>query len=343
MIKQVTEKLINRQPISYEEARQVMDEIMSGTATQVQTAAYLAALTTVGETIEAITGSAEEMRSYATQVDHGLDDVFEIVGTGGDGAKSFNISTTAAIIIAAAGVKVAKHGNRAASSNCGAADCLEALGVNIDLTPEKCVSLLKTTGICFMFAQKYHTSMKYVAPVRREMGVRTIFNILGPLTNPASATIQLLGVYSEHLVEPLARVLSNLGVRRGLVIYGQDRLDEISLSAPTTVCEFEDGVFRSYVIRPEDFGFAACQRSELVGGTPAENAEITRRILDGERGPKRDVVLLNAGAGLYISGKAESIADGILIAAKLIDNGEAKAKLEEFIAASNRGEDECNA
>lgn len=339
MIKEATEKLINKELISYEEAKLVMDEIMSGRATQVQTAAYLTALATAGETIDQITGSAEEMRAHAMQVSHDLDDVFEIVGTGGDGAKSFNISTTASIIIASAGVRVAKHGNRAASSNSGSADCLEALGVNIDLSPEKCVELLKTTGICFMFAQKFHTSMKYVAPVRRELGVRTIFNILGPLTNPALASIQLLGVYSEHLVEPLAHVLSNLGVRRGLVVYGQDKLDEISMSAPTTVCEFENNTFKNYTICPEDFGFKSCVKSELVGGSPAENAAITKNILNGEPGSKREAVLMNVGAGLYITGKADSIKDGITLAAELIDSGKAKAKLEEFIISSqNRSE-----
>lgn len=338
MIKEATATLIDGQAISYGEAKQVMNEIMGGNTTQVQTAAYLAALSAVGETIEEITGSAEEMRAYAAQVEHGLPEVFEIVGTGGDGAKSFNISTTASIIVASAGVKVAKHGNRAASSRSGAADCLEALGVNIDLTPEKCVELLKTVGICFMFAQKYHTSMKYVAPVRRELGVRTIFNILGPLTNPASASLQLLGVYSEQLVEPLAHVLANLGVKRGLVVYGQDKLDEISLSSPTTVCEFGGGEFKTYTIHPEDFGFAVCDKSELVGGTPAENAEITRSILEGEPGPKREAVLLNAGAGLYIAGKAAGIKEGVTLAATLIDSGRAKAKLEEFIAASQNAQ-----
>lgn len=334
MIKEATQKLIDKQPVSYEEAKLVMNEIMSGHSTQIQTAAYLAALAATGETIDQIVGSAQEMRAHATQVQHGLTDVFEIVGTGGDGSKSFNLSTTASIVIAAAGVRVAKHGNRAASSNSGSADCLEALGVNIDLTAEKCAELLKTTGICFMFAQKFHTSMKYVAPVRREMGVRTIFNILGPLTNPASADIQLLGVYSEHLVQPLAQVLSHLGVRRGLVVYGQDKLDEISLSAPTTICEFENGKFENYTICPEDFRLQSCDKSELVGGSPAENAAITRSILEGELGPKRNAVLINAGAGLYLAGKAATIQGGIDLAANLIDSKKAKAKLEEFIVAS---------
>lgn len=335
MIREATIKLIDRTDLSREEAGAVMDEIMSGQSTQVQTAAYLAALSVKGETIEEVTGSALRMRSHALPLEHGLEDVFEIVGTGGDKAGSFNISTTASIVIASAGVKVAKHGNRAASSRSGAADCLEALGVNIELPPEQSAALLEEIGICFLFAQKYHTSMKFVAPVRRELGIRTIFNILGPLTNPARATRQLLGVYSEALVEPLARVLSKLGVKRGMVVYGQDRLDEISSSAPTTVCFFEDGAFSSCEIKPEDFGIQSSDKSELMGGEPSENAQITRRILDGERGAKRDAVLLNAGAGLYVAGKAESISDGVSLAASLIDSGKAKEKLEQFISRSN--------
>lgn len=338
MIKTATEKLINSQDITYEEAKDVMDEIMSGNASQIQTAAYLTALAANGETVDEITGSAMEMRAHALQVNHEMDDIFEIVGTGGDGAKSFNISTTASIIIASAGVKVAKHGNRAASSNSGAADCLESLGVNINLTPEKCIELLEKINICFMFAQKYHTSMKYVAPVRKELGVRTIFNILGPLTNPACASVQLLGVYSEKLVTPLAQVLFNLGVKKGMVVYGCDKLDEISISSPTIVCEFSNNGFKNYVITPEDFGFKACDKSELVGGTPAENAQITLDILNGVKGPKRDAVLMNAGAGLYITGKADTIADGIKLAAELIDSGKAAEKLNEFIEASNEVE-----
>jgi anthranilate phosphoribosyltransferase len=339
MIQQATLKLIDKHCLTYQEARDVMHEIMSGEASQVQTAAYLAALSAArAETIEVITGSAAEMRKHGLQVNHGLSDVFEIVGTGGDGAKSFNISTTASLVIAASGVKVAKHGNRAASSKSGAADCLEALGVNINLTPEQCTSLLESTGICFLFAQKYHTSMKYVAPVRKELGIRTIFNILGPLTNPAAATMQLLGVYTEELVEPLAHVLANLGVKRGMVVYGQDQLDEISLSSPTTVCQWTDQLFETYVITPEEFGFQTCRKDDLVGGTPVENAAITREILEGKLGPKRDAVLLNAGAGLYIANKADSLMDGIRLATELIDSGKANAKLMEFIEQSNKQE-----
>jgi anthranilate phosphoribosyltransferase len=336
MIKEATAKLINHKMITYEEAKEVMNEIMSGKASPVQTAAYLTTLATAGESIDVITASAEEMRAHAKKVDHGYEDIFEIVGTGGDNAKSFNISTTASIVIAAAGIKVAKHGNRAASSNSGSADCLEALGFKIDLSPEECVMQLRETGFCFMFAQKFHTSMKYVAPVRKELGLRTIFNILGPLTNPAAAKIQLLGVYSEHLVEPLAHVLSNLGIHRGLVVYGQDQLDEISLSAPTTICEFNNETFQNYMIRPEDFGLKTCDKAELVGGSPAENAKITKDILQGVKGPKRDAVLMNAGAGLYLTGKAESIMEGITLAAQLIDSGKAKEKLNEIIDFSQK-------
>lgn len=337
MIKEATAKVIDNQNLTYDEAIAVMDEIMSGGTSPVQTAAFLAALSTKGETIDEITACAAGMRAHATKGPRDTD-LLEIVGTGGDGAKSFNISTTSAIVAASGGVKVAKHGNRAASSQSGAADCLEALGVKISLTPEECARLLDKVGICFFFAQSYHTSMKYVGPVRKELGVRTIFNILGPLTNPAAANLQVLGVYAEALVEPMARVLSNLGVDRGMVVYGQDKLDEISMSAPTTVCEFGGGAFKTYILNPADFGFGICEKSALTGGTPAENAQITRDILDGAKGPKREAVLLNAGAGLYVARKAETLADGVSLAAELINSGKAKAKLAEFIAASNGGD-----
>ena len=337
MIKEAIVKIVNKGDLTYDEAYAVMNEVMSGQTTATQNAAFLAALSTKSaraETTDEIAGCAAAMRDHATKVDTGMD-VFEIVGTGGDNAHSFNISTTAALICAAGGVKVAKHGNRAASSLCGTADCLEALGVNIQQSPARCVELLNEAGMCFFFAQKYHTSMKYVGPIRKELGFRTVFNILGPLTNPGSPTTQLLGVYDDYLVEPLAQVLMKLGVRRGMVVYGQDKLDEISLSAPTTVCEFQDGWMKNYVITPEQFGIARCKKEDLVGGTPEENAEITRRILAGEKGPKRDTVLLNAGAALYIGGKAAAFADGIVLAAELIDSGRAAAVLEKFIAVSN--------
>ena len=338
MIKEAIVKIVNKGDLSYEEAYAVMNEIMSGETTATQNAAFLAALSTKSaraETTDEIAGCAAAMRDHATRVDTGMD-VLEIVGTGGDNAGSFNISTTSALVVAAAGIKVAKHGNRAASSHSGTADCLEALGVNIQQDPDKCVELLKEVGFCFFFAQKYHLSMKYVGAIRRELGFRTVFNILGPLTNPASPKMQLLGVYDEYLVEPLAQVLMDLGVERGMVVYGRDKLDEISLSAPTRVCEFQNGWFKSYVIQPEDFGFQRCEKSELVGGTPEENAAITRSILAGERGPKRDAVLLNAGAALYIGGKAASLAEGVKLAGELIDSGAAAETLERTIEVSNR-------
>jgi anthranilate phosphoribosyltransferase len=304
----------------------------------VQTAAFLAALAAKGETVEEITACAAGMRAHATPVRHNLE-LMEIVGTGGDGAHTFNISTTAALVIAASGIRVAKHGNRAASSRSGSADCLEALGVNIRLSPERCVALLNDIGICFFFAQQYHASMRHVAPVRRELGVRTVFNLLGPLTNPAAARTQVMGVYAEALVEPLAHVLCNLGVTRGMVVYGQDKLDELSLSAPTTVCEFQDGGFRTCVGCPEDVGLARCDKNDLTGGTPEENAAFTRAILAGEKGPKRDAVLLNAGAGLYAGGKAATLSEGVRLAARLIDGGDALRKLSQFVEASNRTEE----
>ncbi len=338
MIKEAIVKIVNKEDLGYEEAYTVMNEIMSGETTPTQNAAFLAALSTKSaraETTDEIAGCAAAMRDHATRVDTGME-VLEIVGTGGDNAGSFNISTTTALVTAAGGVKVAKHGNRAASSLCGTADCLEALGVNIDQSPEKCIELLKEAGFCFFFAQKYHTSMKYVGAIRKELGFRTVFNILGPLTNPAAPSMQLLGVYDEYLVEPLAQVLVNLGVKRGMVVYGTDKLDEISLSSPTKICEIRDGWFKSFTITPEDFGFATCGKEDLKGGTPAENAQITLGILKGEKGHKRNAVLLNAGAALYIGGKAESMAEGIKLAAELIDSGKALETLEKVKEISNR-------
>ena len=340
MIKEAIVKIVNKEDLTYDEAYTVMNEIMSGDTTPTQNAAFLAALSTKSakaETTDEIAGCAAAMRDHATRVDTGMD-VFEIVGTGGDNAHSFNISTTAALVAAAGGVKVAKHGNRAASSSSGTADCLEALGVNIEQGPEKCKELLKEAGMCFFFAQKYHTSMKYVGAIRRELGFRTVFNILGPLTNPSSPKMQLLGVYDEYLVEPLAQVLASLGVRRGMVVYGQDKLDEISLSAPTRVCEIKDGWIKSYVIKPEDFGFERCTKDDLKGGTPQENAQITRDILGGAKGHKRNAVLMNAGAALYIGGKADSIQEGIGLAAALIDEGKAADVLRKLIDISNKKE-----
>ncbi len=337
MIKEAIVKIVSKEDLTYNEAYEVMNEIMSGETTPTQNAAFLASLSTKSakaETTNEIAGCAAAMRDHATKVDTNMD-VFEIVGTGGDNAHSFNISTTSAIIAASGGMKVAKHGNRAASSSSGTADCLEALGVNINQSPEKCVELLDKVGMCFFFAQQYHSSMKYVGPIRRELGFRTVFNILGPLTNPASPSMQLLGVYDEYLVEPLARVLINLGVKRGMVVYGTDKLDEISLSAPTKVCEIQNGWYKTYVIKPEDFGFERCSKAELKGGNPDENAQITRDILSGKQGHQRNATLLNAGAALYIGGKADSMKNGIGLASQLIDNGNAYTTLEKLIEVSN--------
>ena len=343
MIKEAIVKIVNKEDLTYEEAYTVMNEIMSGETSPTQNAAFLAALSTKSakaETTDEIAGCAAAMRDHATKVDTGMD-VMEIVGTGGDNAQSFNISTTSALVAAAGGVKIAKHGNRAASSNSGTADCLEALGVNIDQSPSRCLEMLREAGMCFFFAQKYHTSMKYVGAIRRELGFRTVFNILGPLTNPASPTRQLLGVYDEYLVEPLAQVLINLGVKRGMVVYGQDKLDEISMSAPTKICEIKDGWFKTYTITPEQFGFARCTKADLRGGTPAENAQITRDILSGATGPMRNAVLMNAGAALYLYDKADSLKSGIALAAELIDSGAALKTLEKVIEVSNRPEVEA--
>ena len=337
MIKEAIIKIVNKEDLSFDEAYTVMNEIMNGETTPTQNAAFLAALSTKSakaETTGEIAGCAKAMREHAIPVDTDFD-LFEIVGTGGDNAGSFNISTTSAIVAAAGGMKVSKHGNRAASSKCGTADCLEALRVNIDEDPDKCRQLLEKVGICFFFAQKYHTSMKYVGAVRKELGFRTVFNILGPLTNPAHPKRQLLGVYDEYLIEPLAKVLVELGVKRGMVVYGMDKLDEISLSAPTKVCEIKDGTLYTYEIKPEDFGLSLCKKEDLAGGDPKENAAITLAILNGEKGAKRDAVLLNAGAALYIGEKAKSIQEGINLAARLIDSKKALKVLEDFIKVSH--------
>ena len=343
MIKEAIVKIVSKEDLTYDEAYAVMNEIMSGETSATQNAAFLAALSTKSaraETADEIAGCAEAMRAHATAVETGME-LFEIVGTGGDNARSFNISTTSALVAASGGIKVGKHGNRAASSQCGTADCLEALGVNIYQSPTRCVELLKEAGMCFFFAQKYHSSMKYVGAIRKELGFRTVFNILGPLTNPGKPSMQLLGVYDEYLVEPLAQVLSNLGVRRGMVVYGKDKLDEISLSAPTRVCEIRDGWFKSFVITPEEFGLARCKKEDLRGGTPEENAATTLGILRGEKGPKRSAVLMNAGASLYIGGKAESMKEGIALASQLIDSGKALETLNKLIEVSNRPEAEA--
>ncbi|MDR1315531.1 MAG: anthranilate phosphoribosyltransferase [Spirochaetales bacterium] len=334
MIKEAIIRAAARENLGYETAREVMDEIMGGRTSEIQMAAFLTAMAVKGETIEEISGSAAGMRKHCIRILHDMD-VLEIVGTGGDRSNSFNISTTSALVISAAGIPVAKHGNRAASSKSGAADVLESLGVNIAAPPQKSLHLLKTIGLCFLFAQNYHLSMKYVAPVRRELGIRTIFNILGPLVNPAGANMELLGVYSQELVEPLAQVLLNLGVKSGMVVFGQDGLDEISLSAPTTVCELSaTGGLHTYTIAPEDFGFTRCKKEDLAGGSPLENAGITRDILAGTKGPKREAVLLNCGAAIHIARPELSVREGIALAAGVIDSGKALAQLEQFIELS---------
>lgn len=334
MIKEAIVKLAEKENLSGSMAEQAMDEIMSGQATPVQMSAFLVALSMKGATIEEITACAKGMRNHCVKLLNDQD-VLEIVGTGGDRANSFNISTISALVVSAAGVPVAKHGNRAATSKCGAADVLEALGVKIDLAPEKSAELLKRLNICFMFAQNYHLSMKYVAPVRRELPIPTVFNILGPLTNPAGASMQLMGVYEEGLVEPLARVLRNLGVTRAMVVFGQDGLDEISASSPTTVCEVREKEFASYVLTPEQFGMERCRKEELTGGTPEENAEIARRILNGEKGPKRNAVVLNSAAALHIT-KGISMEDAVVQVQELIDSGKAREQLEAFVTLSNQ-------
>ena len=335
MIKEAIAKLIKKENLTTEMMEQVMEELMIGEATDAQKASFLTAMTMKGETIDEITSAAKVMRSHCEKFLNDMD-VLEIVGTGGDGANTINISTIASIIVSSTGIPVAKHGNRAASSKCGAADVLEALGVNITVSPAQSAQMLKDINICFLFAQKYHTAMRYVANVRKELGIRTVFNILGPLSNPAGANMQVMGVYDEKLVEPLARVLSNLGVKNAMVVYGQDCLDEISMSARTSVCEIKDGKFRSYEIEPEQFGFKKCDKEELVGGTPEENAKITLSILNGEKGPRREAVLMNAGAAFYVAGKADTLEDAVKLAAEIIDSGKAKARLDEFIKLSNQ-------
>lgn len=339
MIKEAIEKNVRKEDLTYDEAYTVMNEIMSGETSQVQNAAFLAALSTKSahmETIDEISGCAQAMREKAIPFDRGDMDVMDIVGTGGDGAHSFNVSTTAALVLASGGVKVAKHGNRAASSLSGTADCLEALGVNINQDPEKAKELLEKVGMCFFFAQKYHTSMKYVGAIRKELGFRTVFNILGPLTNPSKPNYFLLGVYDQYLVEPVAKVLTKLGVERGFVVYGMDKLDEISISAPTLVCEIRDGFYRTSTITPEQFGFQRASKEDIVGGTPVENAQLTKDILANKiQGPRRDIVCMNAGLGFYIYGKAASMEEGVKLADQIITEKKGLETLEKLIEVSN--------
>ncbi|MGB4407498.1 MAG: anthranilate phosphoribosyltransferase [Sphaerochaeta sp.] len=335
MIREAIKGLCRKEDLDYATAKAVMDEIMDGQASPVQMSSFLTALSLKGETIEEITACAAGMREHCVRLLHQVP-VLEIVGTGGDRSNSFNISSTSSIVISSCGVPVAKHGNRAASSQCGSADVFEALGVNIGVSNEKSKELLHSIGLCFLFAQNYHIAMKYVAPVRKELGIRTVFNILGPLANPAGATMQLMGVYDKSLVVPLSQVMANLGVEDGMVVFGQDGLDEISLSSPTSVCEVRGGTFTQYEIRPEQFGFQRCKKEDLLGGDAQTNAEITRSVIEGSlKGPKRDVVLLNSGCALYIAKKARSIQEGIVMAAEAIDSGKAKEQLSAFIRLSN--------
>lgn len=339
MVSEAIQKLVVKQDLTYNEAYEVINEIMSGNTTAVQTAAFLAALSTKStktETIEEIAGCAAAMREHATRVELPVP-VLEIVGTGGDKAGTFNISTTAAFIIAAGGVKVAKHGNRAASSKSGTADCQEALGINIVQDPEMCARLIDEVGMCFFFAQHYHAAMKYVGPIRKELGFRTVFNILGPLTNPASPEYMLLGVYSDALVEPLARVLTTLGVKRGMVVYGTEGLDELSSVSDTLICEFGDGNYKTYTLTPEEFGFIRGTKADLTGGTPQDNAAITLDILEGHtHGARRDTAVLNAAAAFYIAGRVNTIAEGVALAQELIDSGAALKTLEAYRHLSNQ-------
>lgn len=335
MIKEAIAQLVKREDLTSEVMEQVMEEIMTGEATDAQKASFLTALSMKGETIDEITSAAKVLRSHCERFLNDMD-VLEIVGTGGDGSNTINISTLSSVVVSAAGIPVAKHGNRAASSKCGTADCLEALGVKIDCAPARSAQILKDINLCFLFAQKYHPAMRFVGAVRKEMGIRTLFNVLGPLANPAGATMQLFGVYSEELVEPLAHVLRNLGVKRAMVVYGKDSIDEISLSAETKVCEFKNNEFKSYIIKPEDLGIARCNKEDLVGGTPQENAAIVNDILGGAKGPKTDVVLLNAGAAIYLASDGITLKDGIEKAREIIVSGKAKEQLEKFIEETNK-------
>ncbi|MDF9409719.1 anthranilate phosphoribosyltransferase [Pelotomaculum isophthalicicum JI] len=338
MIQKALQEALNGKDLDFETAKAVMKEMMEGTATQAQMGALLAALRMKGETVEEITACATVMREKGLKINP-VRNVIDIVGTGGDETGTFNISTTSAFVVAAGGVPVAKHGNRGVSSKSGAADVLECLGINLNLTPKQSEKILEQSNICFMFAPVYHSSMKYAAPVRREMGVRTIFNVLGPLSNPAGATMQLMGVYDRTLVEPLAQVLANLGVVRGLAVSGHDGMDEVTLTGETHVCEIRHGELTSYDITPEQYGFSRCKLQDLAGGTPEDNARITRDILTGkEKGAKRDVVVLNATMALYLGIDNCTVVDCVRMAQELIDSGKAAAKLDEFCKLTNEVE-----
>jgi len=330
VIREAVMRLVEGRDLGYLEAQAVMDEMMTGKASDIQTSAFLAALAAKGETVDEITAFAVSMRSHGVKLP-GMTEAVEIVGTGGDRSGSFNISTASSFVVSAAGAPVAKHGNRAANSRCGAADVLEALGADITIGPGKSARILEEIGICFMFAQDYHAAMRHVAPVRRKLGIRTVFNILGPLTNPAAARMQLMGVYDGSLLEPLARVMSNLGVEKGMTVHGADGLDEISVCAPTSVCEIRNGTIMDYTIEPEKLGIRLCSEGDIAGGGPEENARIIREVLGGERGPRRDIVLLNSAAALYIADRCGSVSGGLTLAAAAIDSGRASERLERFV------------
>jgi len=334
MIKEAIFKAVMKQNLTFKESETVLDEIMSGNTSQIQMSAFLTAMSMKKETIEEITGAASGMRKHCIKLLNDMD-ILEIVGTGGDKSNSFNISTTSSFVVSAAGIPIAKHGNRAASSKCGAADVLEALGAKITISSEKSKQILDKINFCFLFAQNYHIAMKYVAPVRKELGIRTIFNILGPLVNPAGASMQLLGVYDEDLIEPMAHVLSNLGVKSAMVVYGTDGLDEISASSVTKVCEVVNGNYKTYELEPEQFGMKKCKKEELLGGTPQENAKITREILSGAKGAKTDAVILNSAAAIHVAKPEVSISNAVNIAKELIDNGKALNQLEMYVKLSN--------
>ncbi|MGE5216725.1 MAG: anthranilate phosphoribosyltransferase [Chloroflexota bacterium] len=334
-IREAIERLVNRVDLSEAETVDVMDQIMTGEATPLQVASFLTALRMKGETVDEITGAARVMRAKAHRVNVGGKTVLDTCGTGGDQKGTFNISTTAAFVLAGAGVNIAKHGNRSVSSLSGSADVLGALGVKVDAPKERVEQCIAKIGIGFLFAPLLHEAMKYAVQPRRDIGIRTIFNILGPLTNPAMATHQLIGIYSGAMVAMIARVLKNLGSTRAMVVHGMEGLDEISLCGPTKVAELRDGQVKEYVVEPEQFGFARCGLEELHGGNAEQSAVIVRAVLDGKKGPTRDVVLLNSGAALYVSGSGATIKDGILLAAQSIDSGKARQKLAQLVEMTN--------
>ncbi len=334
-MKDILDKVVSGQNLSIEEAERAMDIIMSGEATDAQIACYLTALRMKGETIDEITGSAKGMRNKCTQLksDH---DLLEIVGTGGDKTNTFNVSTVSSIVCAANGTYVAKHGNRSVSSKCGSADCFEALGVKLDITKDQNEQVLNDTNICFMFAPVYHSAMRFVGPARKQMGIRTLFNILGPLANPAYATLQVMGVYTPELVEPLANVLKNLGIKRAMVVSGYDGMDEVSLCGKTKAAEIRNGEIKVYDIDPADYGIPYAKLEEIQGGDKEENKQIALDILNGEHGPKRDMVVLNSAVALYTVYEDKTMAECVELAKELIDSKKALEKLNEFAEATQK-------